>query len=317
MSDTPKLYGPPDADPLQRVQSLSQIIAARVDEVVSGDIPSFFLHGPGGHGKSHAVTEQLNKMPGPGKWLHWNNRMTGRAMVEQLSLFRHSIHVFEDMEEVFRDKTSAGILRSACASVRGRPRQITYTTMLVSFDFVFEGGVIIISNEDLSRNGVLGAVASRMRPLQWLLRPDEIVAIIRDAAAKGHTHRGHLISAAECQEVAAFVIAEMQSGKVDLRTYFDHALPSYWHWQHADAPVVHWTDVVKSKIVGEPVVEKRHDRVEREQAIACECYRDGDSTDARLDLWKTRTGWSKQAFYNRLKEAKQAGLFAQIVGKAA
>jgi hypothetical protein len=311
------LSASPHADPLHRVRSLSQIIAARVDEVVSGDVPSFFLHGPGGHGKSHTVMEQLNKKPGLGKWRHWNSRMTARALVEHLFSARHEVHLFEDMEDLYKDKTSAGILRSACASVKGRPRRITYTTMRDEFDFVFEGGVIIISNEDLSGNGVLGAVASRMRPMQWLLRPDEIVAIIRDAAAKGHRHRGHLMPVDQCQEVADFVIAEMQSGKVDLRTYFDHALPSYWHWQHAVDPAVHWTDIVKSKIVGQPVIEKQHDRIQREQVIACECYRDGNSTDARIALWKRRTGWNKQAFYNRLKEAKQTGVFARIAGKAA
>jgi hypothetical protein len=263
------------------------------------------------------VSEQLNKKPGPRKWRHWNSRMTARALVEHLFAARHEVHLFEDMEDLYKDKTSAGILRSACSSVRGGPRRITYTTMTVAFDFVFTGGVIVISNEDLSRHGVLGAVASRMRPLLWQLRPDEIVAIIRDGAAKGYTHRGHVITAAECQEVADFVIAEMQSGKVDLRTYFDHALPSYSYWKHTKAPDVHWTDVVKSKIVGEPVIERRHDRVERERVIACECYRDGATCEGRLELWKRRTGWSKQAFYNRLNEAKQSGLFALIVGKAA
>jgi hypothetical protein len=174
-----------ETDPLRRVKNLSKVVAARVNEVVSGDVPSFFLYGPGGHGKNHAVMEELNKRPGSGKWLHWNSRMTARALVEQLQLFRHQIHLFEDMEEVFRDKTSAGILRPACASVNGAPRRITYTTARDFFDFVFTGGIIVISNEDLSAIGVLGAVASRMRPLLWQLRPDEIVAIIRDAAAKG------------------------------------------------------------------------------------------------------------------------------------
>jgi hypothetical protein len=221
------------------------------------------------------------------------------------------------MEEVYKDKTAAGVLRSACASVRGSPRRVTYTTATQSFDFIFTGGVIVISNEDLSFHGVLGAVASRMRPLLWQLRPDEIVAIILDAAARGYMHRGHAIPPADCQEVAEYVIAEMQSGRVDLRTYFDHALPSFWHWQHTKAPVVHWTDLVKSKIVGEAAIETRHDRVDRERAIACECFLDAKDTEARLDLWKTRTGWSKQAFYNRLKEAKQQGMFPHVAGEVA
>jgi len=306
----------PNTGPLDRVQRLAKVIAARVDEVVSGDVPSFFLYGPGGHGKSHAVSMQLDRKPGPGKWLHWNSRMTPRALVEHLSIFRDAVHLFEDMEDLYKDKTSAGILRSACASVRGAPRRITYTTARGSFDFVFEGGVIVISNEDPSGNGVIGAVASRMRPLLWQLRPDEIVSIIRDAATKGYTHRGHLIPPAECHEVAEYIIGAMQSGKVDLRTYFDHALPSYWYWKHAKAPAVHWTDVVKSKIVGEPVIEQRHDRVEREREIACRCFDEGNTTQARLDLWKKRTGWNKQAFYNRLKEGKMAGVFSEIVGKA-
>ena len=203
---------------------------------------------------------------------------------------------------------------AACALVKGGPRHITYTTAKDSFDFEFTGSVIVISNEDLSGNAVLGAVASRMRPLAWHLQPDEIEAIIRDSARKGLTHRNHELLPTECREVAEFVIAEMKSGAVDLRTYFNHAIPSYWHWKHTNCGV-HWTDVVRSKIVGKPVIEKRHARVDRERAIACECYRDGNVTKARLELWTERTGWSMQAFYNRLREAKQQGMFDEILRK--
>lgn len=318
MPDVYQNADPAEPDSLGRVRQLSKVIAARVSEVVAGDIPSFFLNGPGGHGKSHAVLGELNKKPGRGKWRHWNSRMTSRALVEQLASSPNHIHLFEDMEDLYRDKTSASILRSACASVKGGSRRVTYTTARDEFDFEFKGGVIVISNAPLSGNGVLGALASRMRPLAWRLRPEEIMALIRDIAAKGHTHRGHVMPPNECQEVAEFVIGQMHENpsKVDLRTYCDHALPSYWHWKHARTLGVHWTAVVKSKILGEPVVEQRQERVERERAIACQCFKDGNNTQNRVELWRQRTPWRMQAFYNRLKEAKATGMFAEIVGNA-
>jgi hypothetical protein len=305
------------------VRKLSKIIAARVSEVVSGDIPSFFLHGPAGHGKTHAITEELDTAPGHTKWLHWNSHMTARSLVEHLYYFRRQVHVFEDMEPLYKNATAAGILRSACASAKGRPRVVTYSTHRDHFEFVFEGGVIIVSNEDLSNHGVLGAVASRMRPLKWELRPDEMVALIREIAAGGFTHRGHKIPPKECQEVAEYLIGAIGTGKykIDLRTFCDHALPTYANWRRTHAGCktwtndVHWTDIVKSKIQGEAVIEKRQERVDRERATACICYRDGNNTQARIDIWRKRTGWSKQAFYNRLKEAKATGLFEQIVGR--
>jgi hypothetical protein len=208
--------------------------------------------------------------------------------------------------------------------VKGKPRVITYITARDHFEFVFTGGIVVVSNEDLRNNGVLGAVASRMRPLKWQLRPDELVALIRQIAANGFVYRGKKIPPKECQEVAEYVIGESDIGKykIDLRTFCDHALPTYANWKrcHAgDEPwtkQVHWTDIVKSKIQGEAVIEKRQERVDRERATACVCYRDGDNTQNRIDLWKERTGWNKQAFYNRLNEAKASGLFEQIVGKS-
>jgi len=297
---------------------LAAVVHARVDEVVSGDVSSFFLYGPGGQGKSYEVIDALDKNPGVAKWRHWNSRMTARALVDNLRLYPDKIHLFEDMESLYKDRTSAGILCSACASIKGQPRRVNYTTAMDSINFEFKGGVIIISNENLSGNAVLGAVASRMRPLLWRLQSAEIEAIIRNAAMRGATHRGHAITPEECLEVADFVITRMHSGqhRIDLRTYFDHALPSYWYCKRSSDHKLDWQDLVDSKIQGEPVIENRQHRIDREREIAAECYRDGATTAERLNHWKERTGHAKQAFYDRIKEAKQAGMFTTIIGRA-
>ena len=56
-------------------------------------------------------------------------------MVEKLSTFPDHIHLFEDMEASFRDPTTASLLRSACASINGNPRRITYVTARREYDF--------------------------------------------------------------------------------------------------------------------------------------------------------------------------------------
>jgi hypothetical protein len=162
--------------------------------------------------------------------------------------------------------------------------------------------------------------------------PQKVRAIIGNAAAMGIERKGEQISPTEAQRIADFIFELMDEGhEIDLRSFFDHAVPSYLQWRHElgvdeiqdklrkwgrDIPskVVHWQDVVRSKIACDSRVEGREERLQRERLIACRCYKDGVDTDHRLRLWEKRTGNKRQAFYDRLKEAKEQGIFQRICG---
>jgi len=78
--------------------------------------------------------------------------------------------------------------------------------------------------------------------------------------------------------------------------------------------IVHWHYVVRAKLSGDAEVENREQRLDRERRIACECHKRGETLADRLRLWEEKTGYKKQAFYNRMSEAKASGLFQRICG---
>lgn len=309
-----------DKNILARIEQKRAILRRRVDSVARGYTSALFVHGPGGHGKSHIIEEQLNRHPGRRKWRHYNSSMSPAGLVEELYEYSDRIHFLEDMEPLYKNADAQGVLRSALGKPGGGPRLVTWTKSgRRKFRFEFQGGIIVASNQSLDTYGILGAIASRFSPMEWKLTDPELAAAIRAIAIRGVTCGGERISPKECCEVAEFCIAEMEakqrSTKVDLRTFCDQALPDFLQWRH-DPTGVHWKEVVRSRIQGEPTVESRADRLFHQRQIACECYRDGSSVRERLTLWAERTGLTKQPFYDRLKEAKAHGLFEMVVGKS-
>lgn len=309
-----------DTEILAALEKKRAIVRRRVESVARGYTTALFVYGPGGHGKSHIIEEELNRFPGRGKWRHYNSSMSPAGLVEELYEYFDRIHFFEDMEPLYKNPDAQGVLRAALGKPGGGPREVTWTKAgRRKLRFRFAGGIIIASNQSLDTYGILGAIASRFAPVEWKLTEPELAATMRAIASRGVTCAGERISPQECWEVAEFCIAEMQSKvrntKVDLRTFCDQALPDYLQWRH-DPTGVHWSEVVRSRIQGEPVALSRADRLSQQRQIACECYRDGASLRERLALWKERTGLTKQPFYDRVNEAKAIGLFQIVTGKS-
>lgn len=289
---------------LEQIARRTAVVRESVRAVSQGYCPAFFLHGPAGHGKSHAVIAQLDDDPGPKKWIHHNSHVTAAALCEALYYGSDRVHLFEDCEHLYKDKIAAGLLRSACAATCGKIRLVTYETKRKLYRFAFDGGIIIVSNESLAKHGVLGAIASRFGPVNWRLSPEEIVAVIERSADSGYAVKGQQISAAECHEVAGFLTEQLDAAKqIDLRSYFAHALPAYCSWRNGNT-TAHWTDVVIAKLQGEIQVERRDERLDRERLIARQCFDSGNDTIERLSKWNAATGKGKQAFYDRLNEAQ-------------
>jgi hypothetical protein len=65
-----------DKDILAGIEQKRAILRRRVDSVARGYTSALFVHGPGGHGKSHIIEEQLNRFPGRQRWRHYNSSMS-------------------------------------------------------------------------------------------------------------------------------------------------------------------------------------------------------------------------------------------------
>ena len=308
-----------DKELLEGIEQRRKTLATMIRGVKDGDTTAFFLYGPGGHGKSKLIRDAFK---GHKKIKIWNSDMSPRALVGKLEEFPNYIHFFEDLEKIYKDHDCQGILIAACGGKKHHKRIVQWHKHKIDIDFEFTGGIIITSNDRLDpRPGRLGAVASRFSPQEWKLSDPELAALMRHIALT--EYQEHRLSKSEACEVADFVIAEMEQrsgqGKVDLRTLVEQSIPDFKQWKGGRSEV-HWHELVRARINGAPSSENRKARNERLQYVACEVHFAVKGLRSRLNLWKSRTlgegqdgdGLGKQAFYDRLKEAKENGLFAQM-----
>lgn len=241
--------------------------------------------------------------------------VSAKGLFNLLKQFPTHIHVFEDMEKMYKQADCQAILRAACGGQSHFERTIHWEKdgKYHEDPFEFSGAVIIISNED-PRGGSLkmGAIASRFAPQKWELTEAELAATIRDIAINTNDRYGY--SPKERLEVAEFVIEEMHKrstkARVDLRTYCEHALPSYHIWRTTQNGE-HWHDVVRAKIKGGPRRDFAQVEEERLMRAACEAYVTGATTEERSQLWKNQTGLGKSQLYEYFKRAKEAGIFEE------
>lgn len=285
------------------------LLKTQVRSVIQSYTNAVFVHGPGGLGKTHIITSELDALCGAG-WKHHTAYSTPKALMLSIAELPDSIHVFEDCEKLYKTDVASSILRAACGSPRQRDRWITYETAHETLRVNFRGGIIIVSNENLARcKGPLAAVASRFRPILWDLSAEERIAKILSLAEAGWSRGEWTLTPKECRIVAQFLVEEMVQGDVhvpvDLRTYVEHAVPAYCQ-ARASNGTVDWKDVIRSKLQGQVQhVEKRAEKSDRLQLLALGLAGNKTLTGKqRIAEWKKQTGLGQAIYYRHLRSAK-------------
>jgi len=294
---------------LEGVSARSKILETSVQSVVQGYTPALFVWGPPGLGKSHVLTAMLDGLCGAG-WKHHTAYSTAKALMLSLAECPSSIHLFEDCERMLRTDLTASLLRAACGAPDGKPRWVTYETAHERFKVNFTGGVIIATNENLSRkNGPLQGVASRFRPIQWSMTIPERIAAIFKIADAGYFKGKISLKPDECRKVATELIDAVESGEsetpLDLRLFTEHALPCYAHCKAAGEK--NWKDVILSKLQGLATThdESQRERTDRLQALAQLISAGAGSSAEKVATWKQRTGLGQAIYYRHLRAAKK------------
>src|SRR5262249_35209229 len=140
-----------------------------------------------------------------------NSRVTGKGLFELLRDAPDVVHVLEDVETLFSDKNSFGVLRSALwgqeSSAGWQERLVVWQIAGKRDEFIFTGGLILIANCRLEDVPQLRALKTRMVSVHYHPTNEEIAALMRRIACQGHRHGPHMLPPDDCLEVAEEIIA--------------------------------------------------------------------------------------------------------------
>ncbi len=294
-----------DAEQLESLECKLQLIRDRVQGVAQGYYNGFFLWGEGGTSKSFTIEDTLNRLQVPYKVT--NSRVTGKGLYDVLKAHPDTVHLIEDAETMSRDRNAHGVLRSALWGQTGpdgrQKRVVCWQTAHESDEFEFNGGIILVANRNLDDMAELRAVKTRIPCLQYVATNEEVGALMRQIAAKGHRHGPYTLSPQRCLEVVG-VITQFGSRlgrNLDLRllvnTFNDRV-----QYENG-AALTHWRDLLESRMREQVVVPSRGVRAERKNK-ELEVLRQVAHLPApeRLARWVQETGKSQAALYRRLAE---------------
>ena len=292
-----------DAENLERLEKKLVLVRDRVRSVALRYTTGFFLYGPGGSGKSHAVRGELDALGT--RWVLHNSDMSAPGLFDMLHDLPEHVHVFEDMEQLYADRKAVGYLRSATwgdADMKNRVVTKTINKKRVSFEFT--GGVMILSNLPLGEIASLRALATRLNPAEFNTTDGEKKALMWKIAEGGKFG----LPPEACEEVCNFLCfyAGQRRKPLDLRL-LDNAFKDRLMYDRAESRT-HWKDLVISRIdaqIVEPQItpRTRQARLVDERDIAKQIYdKFPDSREDRCREWKERVGKSERALYRRLNE---------------
>ena len=175
---------------LASIENKLQQVRDRVQGVAEGYINGFFLWGEGGTSKSYTVEDSLQTLGRQYKLT--NSRLTGKRLFELLRDYPDVVHVLEDVETLFSDKNSFGVLRSALWGQAGedgiQERPVTWQISGRRDEFIFSGGIILIANCRLDDIPQLRALKTRIVTMHYQPANEEVAVLMRQIARRGHRH---------------------------------------------------------------------------------------------------------------------------------
>lgn len=288
---------------------------------IRGNHPGAHFFGPPGVSKTYTINNTLRQYGA-----HWqlHQRITAKPLYLELEQNPGAVHVIDDCEQLFAERSALTLLRSALGGERikgRRERLVCYSVAGAKarvLEHYFHGAVIFTSNRPLSdERPEVRAIMSRIPSIGFSPTDREIRALMRHVARRGYSGEGGSTSAQECVEVIEYVIAlagELKC-RLDLR-WIEHGYAHYL--THAQGGSVDWRDMVKFHMMntltyfdhGQPGNASRATGRPQagsidQTAVALEiASMPGLTARERLSLWEERTGQSRANYYRWLRKGR-------------
>jgi hypothetical protein len=291
---------------LAKLESKYQDIRDFTQLVAAGHSTGFYVHGPGGIGKSFNVIKTLEETGNGFKLL--NSRLSAPGLAETMKKDPKRIFVIEDVEDAFTDKQALNLLRAAYWGQRDKAgkmiRQITYTTGndKWNFDFQFEGAIIATGNRGLGTIPELRALASRIEEYELKIERDEVLAVAKKIALGGFKSDKGSLPPDVCLEILEFYKAHLPKDQTPDLRILERAYNRHLGLTKTGG-LDRWQRLLLASINGgsKNMVETPSARLASLEDVASELRRKhGRNLKAILPLWKELTGESKSAYYNAL-----------------
>ncbi len=151
------------------------ILSNLTSMVVNDFTPSLIVTGQGGLGKTHSVTQTIEKCElSEENFIFFKGYSTARGLYNALYDNNGKLIVFDDCDSILEDKVAINILKSALDSYE--KRTITWMAKMSKNDdypqqFDFTGRIIFISNK--SKNSIDGAILSRSLTVDLTMNQEE------------------------------------------------------------------------------------------------------------------------------------------------
>ena len=303
-----------DAAPLASLERKLQLVRDRTRGVVEGYATGCHIWGDGGIGKSFTVLGELNRLRAD--FVHFNSRLTGKGLFDNLVKYPSSVHVLEDCEALLRDKNALGVLRSALwsqARKRHPERLITWQSHGNDLSVVFTGGIILMCNTRLEDVPELRALKTRIASLHLSATNEELAALMRHLAQQGYRLGDQSISPCRCLEIAETVISRclVSNRNLDVRLLVNAFRDFMQH--RAGHSVTHWEDLLDTRLQeGTTAGLSRAERLENERQIALRISQMDVPTAERERLWREATGRAMDAYYRALARKVRCAKSANV-----
>lgn len=295
-----------DAQHLQQFERLLDRVRDRTRGVAEGYQNGTYLAGRAGASKTYTVRQTLDAPGLP--YAYRNARMSAAGLWAFLEEHPEHTCVLDDIPALFEQKQALQILMAAMGGEIGQPRPVTYTIKdkHERKSFLFNGGIIAISNLPLRRDPLADAVASRVVVLEHEPSDEMIGAFMRHRAMQGYED----LSPAESLKVVEFVISETRAAdyRLDLR-HMTKAWQDFRLDKHGKS-LRPWTELVQCSLKrvfaqAEVAPIRRADEQADQRQIALELFkRFPNDKRSRDEQWRDFTGKASDSLYRHGRRLK-------------